>query len=96
MTIREIAQKVTPLLKEHRVIRASIFGSVARGEDTSGSDVDMLIEVSRPHSLVQFVALKRGLETSLNKPVDLVEYGAIKPAFADDILKDATVIYENR
>lgn len=94
MNIETIKQKTAPVFAQYHINRASVFGSVARGENTSHSDVDVLIEPRRPFGLTQVVALKRSLEEVLKKPVDLVEYAAIKPAFVGSILKDATVIYE--
>jgi len=40
------------------------------------------------------VGLKQDLEQVLKKPVDVVEYEGIKPAFAKNILNDSTIIYE--
>lgn len=93
MGIEQVKFKAIPVLQRHRVKRAAVFGSVARGEERPDSDVDLLVEVSRPFGLAQLVALKRGLEAALCKPVDVVEYDAIKPAFAKSILKDAQIIY---
>ena len=94
MTIETVKEKTGPIFKQYGVIRAAVFGSVARGTSGEGSDVDFLVNLHRPFGLIQFVALKRGLELVLNKSVDVVEYDAVKPAFADNILKDAKIVYE--
>lgn len=94
MGIENISHKITPVFRQYGVIKAALFGSVARGEDGPESDIDVLISVRRPFSLIQFIALKQELELILKKPVDVVEYGAIKPSFAESILKDEKVIYE--
>lgn len=96
MTIETLKEKTAPIFKEHGVIKAAVFGSVARGGDRDESDLDLLVAVRRPYGLVQFVALKRRLEAVLKKSVDVVDYGAIKPAFEKNILKDAAIIYEQR
>ena len=54
MTIEEVRQKITPLFKEYGVEYAGVFGSVARGEDTPGSDVDILVKLARQVSLLTF------------------------------------------
>ncbi|PIR57465.1 MAG: hypothetical protein COU72_00770, partial [Parcubacteria group bacterium CG10_big_fil_rev_8_21_14_0_10_41_35] len=43
-TIEEIKEKAMPILKKEGVKRSAIFGSVVRGEDKKGSDVDILVE----------------------------------------------------
>lgn len=96
MRIETIKNKAFPVFKEYGVIKASVFGSVARGDDKPESDIDLLVELRRPFALSRFVSLKRNLENTLNHSVDVVEYGGVKPAFAPSIIKDAKVIYEQR
>lgn len=93
MNIEEVKLKITPILRANNVEYAAVFGSVARGEAGPDSDVDVLIRVKRPYGLVQFVFLKHRLEDALKRTVDVVEYDAIKPSLAKNILKDATPIY---
>lgn len=88
MTVQEIKKKVVPTLKLHHVKRAAIFGSAAQGKMKESSDVDILVDIQKNISLLDFVALKLALEKKLKRSVDLVEYGAIKPSLKDYILKD--------
>jgi predicted nucleotidyltransferase len=67
----------------------SIFGSIARGEDSPNSDVDILVEFSMPVGLFEFIRLKNYLETILGRPVDLVTPDALKAKLRDAILKEA-------
>ncbi|MEO0535012.1 MAG: nucleotidyltransferase family protein [Cyanobacteria bacterium P01_A01_bin.123] len=60
------------LVKEYGVTRLGIFGSVARGEATESSDVDVVVEMSP--DLFRMVHLKSYLQESLQIPVDLVRY----------------------
>jgi predicted nucleotidyltransferase len=53
------------------ISRIGIFGSVARGEQKEGSDVDIYYE-GEPLSLFKVAALKEELETTLGSPVDIV------------------------
>lgn len=53
------------------ISRIGIFGSVARGEQKEGSDVDIYYE-GEPLSLFKLAALKEELETRLESPVDIV------------------------
>jgi uncharacterized protein len=93
MTVEVIKNIVTPILKKNKVKRAALFGSMARQDYTSSSDVDMLVELDESHSLLDFVGIKLELEEALQKKVDLVEYEAIKPALKKYILKNPIPIY---
>ena len=71
-----IAANIIPVLKKYGVKRASLFGSYARGTADEKSDVDILIEP--PEGMgIAIVHLKRDLEDSLHKKVDLVSYNGI-------------------
>ncbi len=86
--IEELRSKVIPILKQHGVVRASVFGSFVRREMKEGSDIDILIELPREKSLLDFVALKLDLEDVLGRKVDLVEYSTIHPLLRERILEE--------
>lgn len=92
MTIEEIKDKILPILKKYGVKRAGIFGSVARGESTEESDIDILVEIEGSMSLLDFAGLKLELEEILGRKVDLGEYSAIKPLIREEILKEVVPI----
>jgi predicted nucleotidyltransferase len=77
------------LLQDHGVSSIALFGSIVRGEATEKSDVDLLVEFSRPIGLLEFVALKRELETVLGRSVDLATRASPKPQLRERILKEA-------
>ena len=77
------------LFERYGVSAVSLFGSIARGESTEASDIDLLVEFSRPIGLLQFVELKRILEEVFGRSVDLVTPKALKPQLRDRILKEA-------
>jgi predicted nucleotidyltransferase len=85
-TIDELKQKIIPVLKKHRIKRAGLFGSSVTGKMKRTSDVDILVDVSNDISLYDFVQIKLELEDALGRPVDLVEYGMIKPLLRDRIM----------
>jgi hypothetical protein len=55
----------------------AIFGSVSRGDDTTESDVDILVELNQPIG-IEFIDLADELQEILNKKVDLVSRKGIK------------------
>ena len=90
--IAEIRQRILPVLRKHGVKRAGIFGSVARGDATPESDVDILVELDAGASLFDFIDVKHDLEDALGRRIDLVEYAAIKPRLRDRILREEAPI----
>ena len=65
--IDSIKQITTPILKKYGVERASLFGSIVRGEDTDKSDVDILVSIKRPMGIFEFMGLQFALEEALKK-----------------------------
>jgi predicted nucleotidyltransferase len=59
---------------------------------TSESDIDILVEIEKDISLLDFVGLKLELEDALNRKVDLVEYSTIKPLIRERILSQQEII----
>jgi uncharacterized protein len=70
--------EVEEILHGYGVTRALVFGSVARGEDTAGSDLDLLVEVLRP-TYVMLAALRADLEDALGVPVDVTVAPLLTP-----------------
>jgi len=92
MNIDEIKEKILPILKKYDIKRAGIFGSVARREEGSDSDIDILVEIKKRMSLLEFVRLKLEIEEAIGRKVDLGEYDTIKPIIKEQILKDEVPI----
>jgi len=90
--IEEIKKKILPILEDYRVKKIGLFGSYARGEIKENSDIDILIEIEKDISLLDFVGLKQEIEEALGKKVDLVEYDTIKPLLRERILSEQVVI----
>ena len=96
MTIQTLKNKILPILKRQRVEKAAIFGSLARGEMTKNSDIDILVQLAKNKSLIDLVGLQLELEDKLGVDVDVVSYGGIHPALKNIILKEQKVIYERK
>jgi predicted nucleotidyltransferase len=90
--IEEIKKKILPILEDYRVKKIGLFGSYARGEIKENSDIDILIEIEKDISLLDFVGLKQEIEEALGEKVDLVEYDKIKPLLRERILNERVVI----
>lgn len=78
------------------VLKAWLFGSYARGEETPESDVDLLVEFdhSSPIGLFAYARMWRELQERLGLNVDLVEEGTLKPFAVDSANRDKKLVYE--
>ena len=90
--IREITDKIIPILKRYGVSKAALFGSSVKGEMTEVSDIDVLVEIEKDISLLDFVGLKLELEEILGRKVDLVEYCTLKPILRERVLREQVPI----
>ena len=68
-----------------------VFGSVARGDDLAGSDVDFLVDFEASRSLVDVAGLILDLQAILGVPVDVVEASTLRPG-DEDILAEAVAL----
>ncbi|GMQ82957.1 MAG: nucleotidyltransferase family protein [Rhodothermia bacterium] len=91
-TIDDIRNKVTNVMRRRGVIRASIFGSVARGEATRASDVDFLVEFETGRSLIDLAGLRLDLTEALERKVDVATPNSLHPRLRDGILKELVPI----
>ncbi len=87
MVIDNIRQKADTILRQAGVKRAAVFGSFARGEATTKSDLDLLIEFTGEKTLFDLIALKHRLERILGMSVDVVTYQSLSPLLRDIILR---------
>lgn len=92
MTILEIKNKITPILKKYGVKKASLFGSVVREEQTENSDIDLLVELPETASLLELANLKLDLEETLKKKVDVLTYNSLHPLLKDKILLEQEAV----
>ena len=77
------------LAREHGAHNVRIFGSAARGDNTTDSDLDVLVEMEEGRSLIDHVALKQDLEELLQQEVDVVTEASLHPGLRDRVLREA-------
>ena len=92
-SIQKIKKIILPILKKNNVIKAGLFGSFVREEQTKNRDIDILVELKKDLSLLDVIKIKLELEKVLMKKVDLVEYDTIRPELRDIILNEEVLIY---
>lgn len=73
---------IVAVAARHRAGNVRVFGSVARGEDGPGSDVDLLVDPGSEMSLVDLARLEDELADLLGRPVDVVPARSLRPVVA--------------
>jgi predicted nucleotidyltransferase len=85
----EKREEILRIAAKHGVGRIRVFGSAARGESRSESDLDLLVEVTGPTTPWFPGGLVAELEEFLGRRVDIVESDAIRESLRRQILQDA-------
>ncbi|MCI5133875.1 MAG: DNA polymerase beta [Candidatus Electrothrix sp. AW2] len=86
-----LAEQKSLLKNKYKIIRLGIFGSYNRGEQQSGSDVDVLIDYDKAPSLIELIEIENMLSDLLGLKVDLVTSKGLKPQLRQRILDE--VVY---
>ena len=91
-----MTRMIADYFKTQPVLKAWLFGSFARGEETPDSDVDILVTYDRKTKvgLLKHAAMIIDLEKMLQRNVDLVENGTLLPFAAKTAENDKQLIYE--
>ncbi len=85
---------LTELCERNDVARARVFGSMARGDDTPSSDIDLLVEFRGRKSLLDLVRIEREFSDGLGRKVDLLTPSSLSPYMRDQIFSEAKLVYE--
>lgn len=89
LTIKTIKEKIKPIMNKHNIKDVYLFGSYARGEANSNSDVDIYCDSGDLRSLYDEVNFKEELENALNKKVDVITIGSsMHEYFKEQLEKD--------
>lgn len=96
ISITELKEKITPIFNKYPVDKAILFGSYAKGEATSDSDIDMYIDTNGKLRGLDFVGLLETLVDILGIDVDLIDERHIEPdsLIIQEIEKGGMVLYE--
>ncbi len=83
--IREIAMR-------HRVSGVRVFGSALHGDDTTGSDLDLLVEPTPQTTLMDIGAIRFELKQLLGIDVDVLTPNSLPPHFREQVLREALAV----
>jgi predicted nucleotidyltransferase len=90
--IQEISSRIIDILHKHQAKRASLFGSVVRGEATEDSDIDLLVEFEGKKSLLDLIGLKLDLEAAFKRKFDFLTYDSVHPLLKERIMEEQEAI----
>jgi predicted nucleotidyltransferase len=77
------------IVGRHGVVHLRVFGSVARGEDTEKSDLDLLVDATSSTTLLTLASVQIEAERLLGVRVDVRTPEDISKRFRSDVLKEA-------
>jgi len=81
-------QELMAIAKQHGVTNIRVFGSVARGEDTADSDIDLLVALEEKRDLFDFIGFKLDVTELLGKPVDVLSENGIHHLLRNQIMSE--------
>jgi uncharacterized protein len=76
--VEQHRDEIRAAAERHHGRRVRLYGSVARGQEREGSDIDLLVDFTPGSSLFDLIRLNRELEDLLGHPVDVVSLGGLK------------------
>jgi hypothetical protein len=80
---------VRRIVEAHQARNPRVFGSIARGEDTASSDLDLLVDTTESTSLFDLAAIELELERLIGIPVHVTTAGALRGALRERVLAEA-------
>lgn len=94
----ELRDTVVPVLRPFGLKRLAVFGSYARGEESSFSDIDLLVTFSprgeRPPIGLKWFTLEQRLTEMLGHPVEMVSEEALSPHIKPSVDREKVLLYE--
>ncbi|MEN8264397.1 MAG: nucleotidyltransferase family protein [Nitrospirota bacterium] len=87
--IKNRREEVINIARKYGAKNVRVFGSMARGEESADSDLDIIVEMEHGSSLLDIIAIKQDIEELLGRKVDVVTEASISPYIRDAVLKEA-------
>ena len=90
--LRQVSGRITEAAARRGATNLRVFGSIARGEATPTSDVDLLVDLEPGRSLVDLGGLLMDLTELLGVEVDVVTEASVKPRVRNRVLAEAVAL----
>jgi predicted nucleotidyltransferase/DNA-binding XRE family transcriptional regulator len=87
--LRRLRRAIIDAAERRGATNVRVFGSVARGDDTSASDVDLLVDLTGDVGIIGLLGLEREIAETLKREVDVVPAANLKTSLASQVLAEA-------
>ena len=87
--LRERRDEIVEVARARGASRVRVFGSVVRGDAGDDSDIDFLVDLEPGRSLLDLGGLLMDIRDLLDRDVDVVTEGGLRPRVAERVLADA-------
>lgn len=84
--------QIRQIVASHHASNARVFGSVAKGEDTNQSDLDILIEPTNETTLFDIGAIRRKLKDLLGVTVDVLTPNSLPDHFREEVIASSVPV----
>jgi predicted nucleotidyltransferase len=93
MTVEELLEskrgEILKVAARYGAHNVRVFGSAARGEADPESDIDILVDLENPWTLLDHIGMKQELEDLLGRKVDVIVADALREIVRDHALREA-------
>lgn len=91
--IHDKQKEIERLCQKNDIGFLGLFGSVARGDDTADSDVDLLVRFNKAVTLFDLTDIESSFAQTFGKKVDLVTEASVHPYIREYVLRDLKPLY---
>ena len=92
IAVQQPRTEILALLQQYRSSNPRVFGSVVRGSDEDGSDLDLLVDVEPGTTLFDLGGLQIDLEELLGVKVDVLTPADLSPRFRAQVISEAKAL----
>lgn len=91
-SLKQHRERITAIANRYHAVNIRVFGSVARGDESDDSDVDLLVDFMPGSTLLDQVGLIDALSSELGRKVDVVSGRALNKFLNEKVLQEAVLL----
>ncbi|KXS41953.1 MULTISPECIES: nucleotidyltransferase family protein [Methanohalophilus] len=90
---RSVGEQLITFCRRNDIAFLGMFGSFSRGEQTKGSDIDLLVRFSEKKILIDHIRMEEELEDLLGTKVDMVTENSLSPCIIPHVQENLQKLY---